>query len=190
VTAGRRPLRVGIDIDDVLYPWFDVAHRLSERAGITNGVTPTSWKASEDYGCDDDTWYAVLAEATVSGELYDAPPFDDACHQLDRLHAGGHRIHLVTARGFMQHGDLIREHTIRWLRRWSIPHDSLTFTKDKRTVATDVFLDDAPHNYDQLLGHTEVWLLHARHNAAACEDRKTAASLKEFIDAVLIRAAR
>lgn len=180
-------MRVGIDIDDVLYPWYDVAHRVCEAAGITNGVTPETWAPHEEYGCTDVEWLDALGAATLSGELYNAEPFAGVVDELARLHAAGHTIHLVTARGFMQHGTQIRDATVHWLAKWQIPHDSLTFARDKRAVVTDVFLDDAPHNYDQLVDHTEVWLLPARHNAAHIEGRRSIASLREFVDLVLAR---
>ena len=32
-TSGKR---IGVDIDDVLYPWYERAHEVSVAAGITN----------------------------------------------------------------------------------------------------------------------------------------------------------
>jgi hypothetical protein len=176
-------MRIGIDIDDVLYPWYVTAHGICERAGITNGVTPSSWRAYEDYGCTDEAWYAALAAATLTGELYEAAPLEDAAVQLQRLRDAGHTVHLVTARGFMQHGDLIKAWTIRWILDHEVPHDSLTFSRDKTLVRTDAFLDDAPHNYDELLAAgVAVWLLHAPHNVGQRRDRLCVASLREFVD--------
>ena len=179
-------MRIGIDIDDVLYPWYLTAHMLSEAAGITNGVTPTTWRCYEDYGCTDQEWFDVLADATLSGDLYTAPPIGDTVEQLQRLRDAGHTIHLVTARGFMQHGEAIRLLTVEWLAAWDIPHDSLTFTRDKRVVVTDVFLDDASHNYDELTAAgRKAWLLHAPHNAEHRDGRLCVETLGEFVDAVL-----
>jgi 5'(3')-deoxyribonucleotidase len=175
-------MRIGIDIDDVLYPWYATAHAICERAGITNGVTPTSWRAYEEYGCTDQVWFDVLAEATVSGELYGAAPFDGVVEHLERLRAAGHTIHLVTARGFMQHGSLIRMLTVDWTEEHGIPHDSLTFVKDKRLVDVDLFLDDGPHNYDQLdAADVAVYLFVAPHNVADRETRRTIGDLASFV---------
>lgn len=180
-------MRVGIDIDDVLYPWYDVAHRVCEAAGITGGVTPTSWNPYLEYGCTDQDWFDSLAAATLSGELYGADPFPDVIDQLERLVDAGHTVHLVTARGNLAHSVVIREATVLWVARHQVPHHSLTFADDKRAVLTDVFLDDAPHNYDQLDGHTEVWLLDARHNHDHRAGRRRVASVAEFVDQVLQR---
>lgn len=179
-------MRVGLDIDDVLYPWYVTAHDICVRAGLGPAhPMPTTWRPYEDYGCTDQEWFDALAEATVSGDLYCQPPMDGVNESLSRLVSAGHTVHLVTARGFMQHGALIREQTIQWLDRFEIPHHSLTFAKDKRAVITDVFLDDAEHNYDQLYDHTKVWLLHAPHNWAARDGRFTVATLDAFVDLVL-----
>lgn len=181
-------MRIGLDIDDVLYPWFETAHRICARAGITNGVTPTSWRCYEDYGCTDEQWFNTLGEATETGELYGAPPIPAVLEAVQQIHDADHTIHLVTARGFMRHGMQIRRDTAAWLDRWDIPHHSLTFTKDKTSVRTDLFLDDAPHNYDQLIGHTEVWLLEAPHNTEARAGRRVVASVADFARVVDDRA--
>jgi hypothetical protein len=181
-------MRIGIDIDDVLYPWYDTAHQLCVEAGITNGVTPCTWAPYEDYGCTDQEWYRVLSAGAQTGALYDAEPISGTVEQLCRLRDAGHTVHLVTARGSLRHGPRIQMLTIQWLHQHGVPHDSLTFAKDKRAVITDVFLDDAHHNYDQLDGYTEVWLLDVQHNGAHREGRRRVGSVKEFVDMVLERA--
>lgn len=178
-------MRIGFDIDDVLYPWYVTAHGLCEAAGITNGNEPTSWAPYEQYGCTDQQWFDALAVGTLDGSLYSVPPIEGVVDDLFRLREAGHSIHLVTARGFLRHGELIRQQTVTWLRQWDIPHDSLTFSKDKRVANVDVFIDDAAHNYDQLIGTTAVWLLHAPHNGPERDGRFTMATVGEFVDMVL-----
>ena len=46
----RESLTVTVDIDDVIYPWYDTAHQVCTDAGISNGVTPRSWVVHEEYG--------------------------------------------------------------------------------------------------------------------------------------------
>lgn len=142
--------RIGVDIDDVLFPWYEKAHALSVAAGIDNGITPTSWSPFNEYGCTADEWYAVLAAATVAGDLYSGDPYPRVKEALQSLRDAGHTIHLVTARGFLQHGHLIREMTCRWLAEHEIPHDTLTFSKRKAVVATDYFIDDSEKNVHEL----------------------------------------
>lgn len=158
--------RVGVDIDDVLYPWSAVAHELSRRAGLTDlEQLPATWAPFEEYGCTADEWYDVLAEGTLTGELYLRPPIPGAVDALTRLADAGHTIHLVTARGFLRHGHLIREHTIRWLAEHGIPHHTLTFSKRKAVVVTDVFIDDSEKNAHELRqAGVRFYLQDAAHN--------------------------
>lgn len=160
-------LRIGVDIDDVLTGWYARAHEISLAAGITNGMTPTSWAPFNEYGCTDQEWYDVLSVATLDGRLYSTEPYAGVVEALQRLKDAGHTIHLVTARGFLAHGDLIRERTIQWLAAHQIPHDTLTFSKRKSVVRTDYFIDDSEKNVKELADLPDgpiVYLLDQPHN--------------------------
>lgn len=167
---------IGVDIDDVLHPWFLTAHELCVAAGITNGVTPTSWRMYQEYGCDLQAWVDVLEQATVGGDLYGVPPIPGAVEALRRLYFEGHRIHLVTARGtgawqtFDQRLE-IHGQTRTWLEEYAVPHHTLHFTSDKSLVARelklDYFVDDGIHNFQDLeIGAPEckTYLMTAPHN--------------------------
>lgn len=151
---GHQPLSIVIDIDDVLYPWYDAAHKVCVAAGITNGVTPRTWSVFEEYGCTAEQWWATLRDATLDGTLYEAAPYDGALQGLWRLEAAGHHLHLVTARGtHTEDPDLrtcIEAATHRWLAAWHFPYDSLTFSADKTVVPADFAVDDNVKNYDAL----------------------------------------
>ncbi len=180
-----KSLHLGIDIDDVIFPWYDRADTLCTIAGITNGKEPKHWEMWEDYGCTKQQWLDVIEQGSVSGDLYHAPPMPGANEALHRLHDAGHVIHLVTARGYFAHGDLIRKHTVDWLFHWDIPHDSLTFAKDKTFVKADVWVDDGGHNVDALtaMGQT-VWLHTQQHNSEH-EHPHRVESLEMFANLVL-----
>lgn len=158
-------MRLGIDVDDVLFPWFDKAHAACELAGITNGVTPTQWACYNDYGVTLEVWLEVMRTATLDGSLYTGDPYPGVVDALRSLKDAGHTLHIVTARGFFQHGDLIRRHTIEWLADNEIPHDSLTFSKDKTLVRTDAFVDDSFKNCTELsAAGITTWMVDAPHN--------------------------
>ena len=171
--ASSQVFRLGIDIDDVLHPWGMTAHGLCEAAGLTGGNMYTGWKMWEDYGCTEEQWAEVITRAVHEGGLYDVPPIPGAVEALRRLLFAGHEIHLVTARGFMQHGELIREHTTRWIEQYAVPCDSLVFEKNKpdavRRLGLDYFLDDGIHNFQAIerecLPGCQPYLLTAPHNA-------------------------
>ena len=125
----------------------------------------------EDYGVAKEAWEEVIATATLDGMDRDTPPISGAAGSMRRLKWEGHRIHIVTARGFMEHGDRIRTWTKEWLEEFAIPYDTLTFTKDKVAaqealgVCFDHALDDGWHNYVALEGAgVTTWLVDAPHN--------------------------
>ena len=171
-----KALHVGVDMDDCLLGWYDRAHEVSVRAGITNGVSPKSWAPNVEYGCPDQDWFDALEVATLDGSLYlDIEPFPGAVEALQRLVSAGHFVHIVTARGFFKHGDLIRAQTVEWLTRHNVPHQSLHFTKQKDIMRLDVFVDDAIPNVEALTaagiptcmvnqphneGHPHPWRVH------------------------------
>ena len=170
--ASSKTFKLGIDIDDVLMPWYVAAHELCVAAGIGVGIDPCTWQPWEEYGVDREVWADILGKATIDGGLYDVPPFPGAVEALRRLLFAGHEIHLVTARGFMQHGELIREHTRRWIEQYAVPCDSLSFEKHKpdavARLGLDYFLDDAVHNFQDIeqecLPGCQPYLLTAPYN--------------------------
>ena len=167
---------VGVDIDDVLHPWYATAHQLAEAAGITNGVTPKTWRMASEYGCDLEVWVNVLEQATKAGTLYGVPPIPGRVEALRRLLFDGHRIHLVTARGTAawqtaEERFEIHRQTREWIEEFAVPHDSLTFESDKSAVAVrlglDYFIDDGIHNFqdlEQRAPSVETYLMTAPHN--------------------------
>lgn len=184
-------MRIGADVDDVLFPWYDTAHRACTEAGITNGITPTSWTVHEDYGCTLEDWIGALSAWTLDGRLYQGDPYPGAVDALERLKAAGHSIHLVTARGLLQHGELIKAHTYRWVAD-HLAHvvDSLTFSKDKTVVPVDVFIDDNLKNYDALAdAGIEVWLVEQPWNRDGLDTRWSYPSFAAFADDILHKAA-
>jgi uncharacterized HAD superfamily protein len=184
-------VRIGIDIDDVLYPWADAAHKACRRAALFGPLadeTPATWRPYEVYGVPAQRWFDVLEAAGAS--LYQDDPIPGAVEAIDRLMIAGHTVHLVTARGGFNNGAKIRRWTVEWLDKHEIPFDSLTFSADKTVVNVDMFIDDNPDNYDALDRRgTPVWLVGAVHNGHAHNGRRVVASLAGFADMVLAGAA-
>lgn len=177
-------MRIGVDVDDVLFPWYDRAHRACEAAGITNGVTPQTWQPFDEYGCGLQPWLDALKVVTLDGTLYAGEPYPGAAEQLDRLRSAGHTVHLVTARGYFVHGDLIRSQTVLWLAKHGIPHDSLTFSRDKTLITTDWFVDDSADNIDAVNAAGSLGVLVTRpwneHS-----DAQRVETLEQFVELVL-----
>lgn len=139
-------MKIGLDYDDVIFPWSRYAHEACEAAGITNGKQVTQWAMYLDYGCTSEVLWRALDGAYLGGMLL-RQPYEGVQEVLADLRDAGHTIHIATARGFEgRMATLVREHTVQNIADYGIPHDSLTFTKDKTIIGADVFLDDSIPN--------------------------------------------
>lgn len=179
--------KIGVDIDDVLFPWADTAHMLCERAGITNGRMYDSWQMWESYGCTKKDWLNAVKGMVLDGYYVTRHPMPGALESMERLKQAGHTIHLVTARGKFALGAQIRTATIEWLDKFQVPHDTLTFSPDKTVLPTDFFIEDNVDNYDALwAAGTQTVLVNRPHNA--CDDpppRWRADNIADATDQVL-----
>jgi hypothetical protein len=178
-------MRIGLDIDDVLYPWFDAAHAACAAAGITGGVIPTSWAPYDDYGIDKELWHETIADAV--DVMYQSAPFEGAVEQVTRLKEAGHTVHLVTARGALKNGHMIRAETALWAAAHEVPHDSLTFSTDKTVVRTDFFLDDNHGNWQSLWNDSDStpYLLTKPWNSRYAVGQWRVETLEQFVNIVL-----
>lgn len=152
-----RPV-VAWDIDDVIYPWSETAHRacVAAKLGSANEKTvPMTWDHHTHYGVDADAWYGLLAEITLNGELYGQEPDTVALQVIADLDRAGVEQHFITARGFMQHAELIREQTEAMFVKHVIPHASLTFTRDKGAEARRLGIT---HSIDDNVGNYEAFM--------------------------------
>lgn len=106
------------------------------------------WNFFEHDGYDLAQYLHLFAQGVNDGIIFrEGNPIEGSISTLQCFRRLGHSIHLVTDR-FV--GDRAQENTEQWLREWSVPYDSLTYTKDKTVVRTDWFLDDKPSNVDAL----------------------------------------
>lgn len=139
-----------LDVDDVLFPWSAHAHAAIVRAGMDNGAVITRWDCHNDYGITSEEFWGVITRAYMDGMLMQEP-YPGVIEEILLLQAAGHRVHIVTARGFEGAvAQIVRDETANWLLRYGIPHDSLTFTKNKASVPADYALDDNAGNVTAL----------------------------------------
>ncbi len=193
---------IGLDFDEALFPWYDLAHEASVRAGIVpEGVSPTTWAPHEAYGVTLEEWVAVLdAEVLKDDGMYHTLIDPDVVHQVKRMYNRGYDIHIITARGqFGELGDRVKQITKSCIIRSGLPYTTLNFAKNKVPIAQalgiDYFLDDAPHNFDPLVeAGINAFLLDERWNRDHPEifrpEGRRVHSLKEFCDMVMDRELR
>lgn len=192
------PLDIMIDIDEVLMPTVDEIHRLAFERGLHDGSRPyENWRGYEQYGCEPDVFWDLWSDfALADGYLVTAPK-EGAAEGMRELYWAGHRLHIVTARGFMAHATQIREWTPSWLESFAIPFHTLTYAQDKveaqgligaelgEPIGFDYAIDDSPRNYEALdtVG-VGVYLHDHPHNAWFSGERRVA-NFGEFVDIIL-----
>lgn len=187
---------VGADIDDVLFGWYLQAHLACVAYGLVsaNAPMPTTWHPFQEYPGEvtRERWLEAIDAVTLTGELYMHPPEEHAVRAIRQLAFDGHKIHLITARGFLNHADLIKGHTQDWLVEYGVPNDSLTFAKNKVIPAQryelDFFIDDNLDNYDALdLVGINVYLLNQPWNQVAegpTDRRRRVDSVQQYVDII------
>jgi len=151
-----------VDIDDVIFPTMESIHELARAAGLHDGSGRMAWSGWQSYTlpdgepCPPQVYWDLWSDFALSGGYVKTEPIEGAVEALRWLMWEGHNIHLVTARGFMNHAENIRAWTPQWVEEFAVPHKTLTFAQDKVAAMEDlgiVFnsgLDDSPKNYHRL----------------------------------------
>lgn len=170
---GYDTVDVMVDIDDVIAPWFDTVDRLCAEAWDPEGkLGPCNvWSMWSHYDRTQEEWGGIVESAIAHGLYTTVDPIPGSIEGLNRLRWFGHRIHMVTARGFMANSENIRRWTPEYLQTFGAAYDTLTFAKDKVRaqqalgIEYDYAIDDGGHNYDALAdAGINVYLCEAAHN--------------------------
>lgn len=190
---GYDTVDIMVDVDDVIVPWFETVDAECRAAFDPDGLLGPCevWSMWEHYKVPQASWEDCVIKAVQTGLYHTVDPFPYAVEAINRLRWFGHRIHIVTARGFMANGDNIREWTPAYLERFGVGYSTLTFAKDKLQAMSDlncVFdyaIDDGGHNYDVLAdGGINVWLQEAPHNKQHRASQRVS-SLWDFSEMIL-----
>lgn len=187
------PMVVIFDIDDVLMPWAERVHLACMEAGLTDKPTWTQWDMAKDYGCTLEEWLAVVNTLVVPDGIYHAPPYPGAVESIEKLYAHGADIHLVTARGFMDHAEQIREWTVEWAAKYiqfNVPA-TLSFAQDKGRVAKAIGathgIDDRIRNVREMKeAGVDVYIMNQPHNQNDMFPKnRRVSSVSEFVERIL-----
>lgn len=198
------------DYDDIVVEMVPALHRKAHEMGLHDNSVPvlSTWAGHEQYGCDEDVWWSVFDELMVDGWYYNTPAAEGVVEDMHRLKAAGHRIHILTARGFMAHADEIRKATHKNIEQLGLPVDTVTFNRNKvegmvealkphwdreagKIISPkfDFAIDDGAHNYEHLdsVG-VRVYLLELPHNEEWRFFHPTARTVKsvhEYVEIIL-----
>lgn len=141
-------MRVGLDCDGVIYDFVSALRARIAKARHQPQhqlADPTCWEYWDEWSLTEKEWRTHFAAGVKDGDLFNrrSRPLD---HGAINVIYNTHSVHIVTDRPKGAHGP-----TRDWLHKNRIRYDTLTFTSDKTTVPTDVFLDDKPENVEALL---------------------------------------
>lgn len=152
---------IGVDLDGVGYN-LQAALAPFARAQGYRAASEESWNRIDPetglhggffaWGITDyDEFLALCSKASTEGALYaSGAPFPGFASMMRTLDQEGHRLHIITARTKDPQGAIACS-TRRWLKDWAIPHQSLSFSSDKASRKTDLFIEDSAFNYERLL---------------------------------------
>jgi uncharacterized HAD superfamily protein len=146
-------VRIGFDVDGVLYRFTKAYHLwLNQNRGMSLSLDDEAqtwdwfldWETSAEFAenlhesvdAGQMYWIGDLYESTIKQNLLD-------------LRAAGHTIHIVTARTFGRKA-CPQEATSNWFSYNELVFDTITISKDKTAVKTDLFIEDNLKNYDLL----------------------------------------
>jgi 5'(3')-deoxyribonucleotidase len=146
-------MRIGIDLDNVTYPFVEQLHPYAEHKLQRRLLPAVKWDFFEDWGIDGKEFGELMREAHDENGLWRiGTPLYGALTVLEWLQIGGHDICFVTNRP-----EYAQQTTIDWLSHWHIPTDEVWFEQDKSVAEVDVMLDDAPHVYEQMPDKTVLF---------------------------------
>lgn len=141
-------LRLGIDLDGVVADfntgWMERYNR--EFGAALHDSQVTSWDGMvrlTHFPSMDEFW--AWAQQGGASIFRDLPPFPGAVETMREL-ATEHRIVIISSKF-----DWAIPDTLAWMSEHRLPAREIHFVWDKTTVSCDVYLEDAPHNLEDLV---------------------------------------
>ena len=139
---------IGIDLDGVGYPFTkaftEYATRVLDRDDLPEART---WTFYESWGLSLEQFNQMIVKGTQEANLFaQYPPDTYFMNMLQKLSAHNFKLHIVTNRPAEAQAQ-----TVEWLRKHSVPHNSLLFTPDKTDLIGHVisrYKTGLPDNYE------------------------------------------
>jgi uncharacterized HAD superfamily protein len=137
-------VRLAIDIDSTLHPYWDqLAGIAKRRFGVDLPYdSQATWAIKR---LTPEQLEACVQETHTKEHVLAAEPYPQAVETVTRWHEQGHFIHITSHRASDAH-----PHTSEWLTNIGLPHDELYCSNDKIArcveIGIDVLIDDSPQN--------------------------------------------
>ena len=172
-------MRIGVDIDGVIYPWHYSIYRYFTEFKGYSGTQVEFWKYFPSLPKNTQRYYVSLpflySNTIPSKSVFDA---------LDSLSTLG-ELFYVTARW----SDDVKVVTRKFFKTHNPPFsENLIFDSDKATVCRmlgiDYFLDDQTKHLIPMQGFVKTYLMAQPHNVDDREGFTVVNSLKEFYDEI------
>jgi hypothetical protein len=169
-------MRVGIDLDGVLYNFGDSVHRYLKSIGKgdlwKSGPTlKPYWDFYKDWGWTGREFVDMCNAGADAGYIFTGPIREGAKQAMDRIARTGNEVIIVTDRPFGSTPEVSHRNTVEWLLQHGIWYDELHFSADKTVGKCDVFVEDKLENYDALVAAgTKVWLINRAWNSDVSSD--------------------
>ena len=146
---------LGVDLDGVCGDYIGSFRRIvAERKGVPLESLPTevSWGCTEWGIRSEDEFDELHRHAVLErGLLRHMDLIPGAAEALWRLSDAGVWIRIVTHRLYVNWGHAVAAgDTVEWLDEARIPYRDLCFIAAKSSVGADAFVEDAPHNVEEL----------------------------------------
>jgi methionine salvage enolase-phosphatase E1 len=135
-------VRLAIDIDSTLHPYWDQLAEIAHRRFNIELPYETQYTWAIDQ-LQPEQLKACVTETHRAENVLAAEPYPGAVETIQNWHAQGHFIHITSHRATDAH-----PHTSEWLTNIGLPHDELYCSYDKIArcleIGIDVLIDDAP----------------------------------------------
>jgi len=145
---------LGVDLDGVC---GDHTAAFREVVALELGVDPATLgpQVAWDYhawGVDDDEFLRLHRKAVLEHRMFRTmPPMPGVAEALWNLSDAGVWIRLITHRLYTNWGHQVAvSDTVAWLDANNIPYRDLCLLGQKPQVEADAYIDDAPHNIEDL----------------------------------------
>lgn len=179
-------LNIGEDLDGVNLMFQAGVNAWLRRSGFDLKCNPYNYHFWREWdGWTDERWMEFWKQGVEAGLIFNNAPFRGAVEANNALFDVGHRIHIVTHRGFEDRPGLAEKVTETWLNGAGFKYHSLTFSEDKTVIRTDVFVEDNLNNYHALNeAGTEAYLITRPWNEGVKVERRVR-SVAEFARIIL-----
>lgn len=179
-------LNIGADLDGCNVMFQVGVNAYLRQQGYTDlRCDPGNYHFWRDWGWEDERWQEFWKAGVEAEVIFNNAPFRGAVEAMNSLYDAGHKIHIVTFRGWPDRPGLAERVTENWLNDRGFKYHSLTFSEDKTIINTDVFVEDNLTNYQDLTAAgTECYLITRPWNKGAKVERRVR-SVAEFARTIL-----